>query len=78
MKSLRPAKSEAKSHSRSEKRLRRAVAARGREHGESASLLRSQAHRRGPGRLSRRSIQFGMALAPRLPHRLRRFRVVTG
>ena len=35
-------------------------------------LLGTQAHRRVPGKLLPRSIQFGIALAPRLPHRVHR------
>ena len=35
-------------------------------------LLGSQAHRPVPGKLLPRSIQFGIALAPRLPHRVHR------
>ena len=34
--------------------------------------LGTQAHRRVPGKLLPRSIQFGIALAPRLPHRVHR------
>jgi hypothetical protein len=37
-----------------------------------AELLGSQAHRPVPGKLLPRSIQFGIALAPRLPHRVHR------
>ena len=35
-------------------------------------LLGTQAHRRVPGKLLPRSIQFGIALAPKLPHRVHR------
>jgi hypothetical protein len=57
---------------RAERRLRHAVVARCREHSQCAALLGSQAHRRVPGKLLPRSIQFGIALAPRLPHRVHR------
>ncbi len=57
---------------RAQQRLRHAIAPHSPEHGESAPLLRSQAHRRVPGKLLPRSIQFGIALAPRLPHRVHR------
>jgi hypothetical protein len=39
-----------------------------------AVLLGSEAHRRVPGRLSRRSIQFDITVAPRLPHFMHRMR----
>ncbi len=47
---------------------------RDREHGERAPLLSTQAHRRVPGKLLPRSIQLGIAVAPRLPHRVHRMR----
>jgi len=37
-----------------------------------ARLLGNQAHRRVPGKLLPRSIQLGIAVAPRLPHRVHR------
>ncbi len=39
---------------------------------EGAALLGTQAHRRVPGKLLPRSIQFGIAVTPRLPHRVHR------
>jgi hypothetical protein len=50
----------------------RAVEARGGEHRGSAALFGSQAHSRVPGKLLPRSIQFGIPVAPRLPHRVHR------
>jgi hypothetical protein len=61
-----------------EQRLRHAVAARAREHRQRALLLGTRArchHRRVPlGRLSRRSLQLGVAAAPRWAHWLHRIR----
>jgi len=39
---------------------------------EGAALLGTQAHRRVPGKLLPRSIQFGIAVTPWLPHRVHR------
>jgi hypothetical protein len=57
---------------RAKRRLRHAVVARGREHSQRPALLGSQAHRRVRGKLLPRSIQFGITVAPRLPHRVHR------
>src|SRR5258708_465644 len=52
-----------------ERRLRGPIEARAREHSQRAALLGRQAHFGVPDKLSLRSIQFGIAVVPRLPHR---------
>jgi hypothetical protein len=63
---------------RCERRLRHAITARGREHDESPALFdaetRTRHCRAPPSNLSARSLQFGIAVAPSLPHRLHRMR----